>query len=430
MSDFRFPERFLWGAATAAHQVEGNNIHNDWWAWEQAGKVKERSGLACDHYRRFREDFDLAASLGHNAHRFSVEWSRIEPQEGQWNDAALRHYVEVVKALRERHLEPIVTLHHFTTPQWLVAEGGWLNSKVVAYFARYVQRVADALGDSVQYWVTINEPMVYVRMHYVQGLGPPGSSSLKDALVVVRHLIQAHAAGYRVIHSSHHAAIKPPRVSIAHHLPVFCPCRHWSPVDRWLTKLTDQIFNMAFLEALLIGRWSVPTIGTWKIPEARQTLDYFGINFYGRQFLRWAPQPGNWPVSSCDLGHHSREVTERTSLGWDVHPPSFTRTLLRLKPWKLPILVTENGTYMVDDAKRWNFLAGHLQAVSQAIQQGANVIGYCYWSLLDNFEWAEGYTPRFGIVEVDYAIQQRRVRESGRRYAEVCRSNRLIGEPA
>ena len=190
MSEFSFPEGFLWGASTAAHQVEGNNSHSDWWAWEQAGRVKERSGLACDQYHRFADDFDLAASLGHNAHRCSVEWARIEPAEGRWNDEALAHYQEVVRALRQRRLEPIVTLHHFTNPQWFLARGGWERPESVRYFTRYVEKVVAALGDSVRYWITINEPMVYVRMHYVQGLGPPGIRDLARGLPVIEHLIR------------------------------------------------------------------------------------------------------------------------------------------------------------------------------------------------------------------------------------------------
>ena len=147
MSDFQFPSGFLWGAATSAHQVEGDNVHSDWWAWEQAGRVKERSGAACDHYHRYGSDFDLAASLGHNAHRFSIEWARIEPQEGRFDGAALEHYAGVIKALRSRALEPLVTLHHFTTPQWLTAQGGWANPKVVDLFSRYVQRASAARED-------------------------------------------------------------------------------------------------------------------------------------------------------------------------------------------------------------------------------------------------------------------------------------------
>lgn len=422
---FRFPEEFLWGAATSSHQVEGHNVHNDWWAWERAGRVKEPSGLACDHYRRFRDDFDLAASLGHTCHRFSIEWSRLEPAEGEWNDEALAHYVEVVRALRERRLEPIVTLHHFTNPQWFLAKGGWTQPAAVDQFARYTERVARALQGLVRYWLTINEPMVYVRMHYLQGLGPPGVRDLKQALPVIRHLILAHAASYRILHGAATSDAPRPLVSLAQYVPVFWPCHRWFPLDRLVVSVTNRIFNEALLEALTEGRWRVPGVGRWALPDARGTLDFLGVNFYGRQFLRWVPVWGDWPGVPCDLGHHPREVTERSSFGWDVHPPSFTRVLVERSRLGLPLFVTENGTWMEDDARRWRFIRQHLQALARAMQQGVRVLGYCYWSLLDNFEWAEGFGPRFGLIEVDYATQARRVRESARRYAEVCRTNRI-----
>ena len=428
MGEFQFPSGFFWGAAASAHQVEGNNTRNDWWAWEQAGRVKEPSGLACDHYRRYPQDFDLAASMGHNAHRFSVEWSRVEPEEGQWSDEALAHYVDVVHALRQRRMEPVVTLHHFTTPQWMAQQGRWTNPLIVERFARYARKVAHTLGGSVRYWAPINEPMVHVRMHYIQGLGPPGARDLAQGLKVAEHLIRAHAAAYHALHDAAAAGQPPPMVGIAHHIPAFRPCRSWWPPDRWAARITDGIFNRAMLEAMTEGRWSVPGLGTRAMPEAKRTLDFLGINFYGRQFIHWVPTLGGWPAATCDPAHHPRRITERTSLGWDVSPEAFGEVLLEYAKMGLPIFVTENGTYMADDARRWRFISRHIQAMARAMQQGAPVIGYLYWSLLDNFEWAEGYKPRFGIVEVNYATQQRTVRESGKRYAEICKSNRVALE--
>lgn len=426
MTTLEFPSGFLWGCATSAHQVEGNNVHSDWWAWEQAGRVKDRSGITCDQWNRYPQDFDLAASLGQNAHRFSIEWSRIEPAEGQWDDEPLAHYVEVVKALRQRHLEPIATLHHFTTPQWLTAQGGWTNPKVVEHFARFTQRVAKALGGQVHYWLTINEPMVFVRMHYVQGIGPPGGKDFKPALTVIRHMIEAHAAAYQILHSAAKANGWTVLVSVAKNMPVFAPCKPWWPADLGVTWLTDRLWNTAFLDALTEGRWMVPGIGTWKLPQARQTLDYLGINFYGRQFFRWQPGTNGWPGESCDLGHHPRAVRERTLMGWDVSPEAFAQTLLRGASLKLPLLITENGAWTQDDAQRQRFIVRHIAAMRRAMDRGARVVGYCYWSLLDNFEWADGYGPRFGITEVDFATQERRVRPSGHRYAEICRTNQLV----
>jgi len=425
MSSLEFPPGFLWGAATSAHQVEGNNVHSDWWAWEQAGRVKERSGLACDQYRRFADDFDVAASLGHNAHRLSVEWSRLEPKEGEWNDEALAHYVEVVQALRQRRLEPIVTLHHFTSPQWLTQDGGWVQARVVERFARYAERVAKALGPLVRYWITINEPMVFLKMHYVTGEGPPGRVGDREVLRVIEHLIRAHALGFRILHDAAPREGPPPQVSIAKNLPVFVPCRRWYVPDGLAARWTDTLFNQAFLDAVTQGRWSVPGLGTWKLPEARATLDFLGVNFYGRQFIRWSLSSRRLPGGGCDLSHHRRDAPEQTLMGWDACPEAFWQTLRRASRLGLPILVTESGAWMADDAARWRYIARYLAAMRRAMDDGARVFGYLYWSLLDNFEWARGFGPRFGLVEVDYGTQQRRVRDSGRRYADVCRTSRL-----
>lgn len=425
MSEFVFPDGFLWGTATSAHQVEGNNTRSDWWAWEQAGRVKTRSGMTCDQWHRFAQDFDLAASLGHNAHRISIEWSRIEPAEDQWDDAPIAHYREVISALRQRKLEPIVTLHHFTTPQWLTAQGGWVNPKAVDHFTRYTRRVVEALGGSVRYWLTINEPMVFIRMHYVQGIGPPGGKDFPKALTAIRHLIEAHAAAYHAIHDAARANDWTVEVSVAKNIPVFVPCRPWFPMDQWANRLTDQLFNVAFLEALTEGRWSVPGVATWELPQARRTLDYLGVNFYGRQFFHWVPVWNGWPADGCNLDHHPRDVTERSLMGWDISPEAFRDMLVRWSSLKLPMLITENGTWVGDDAQRSRFIRRHIAAMAQAMQRGAQVIGYCYWSLIDNFEWADGYGPKFGIAEVDFATQERRVRQSGRDYAAICRANRI-----
>ena len=421
---FSFPQGFLWGAATAAHQVEGNNVHSDWWAWEQAGRVRFPSGLACGHYQRFAQDFDLAAQLGHNAHRFSIEWSRLEPEEGRWDDEALAHYVDVVRALRQRRLEPIVTLHHFTTPQWLTREGGWVNPIVVERFARFTERVAKALRGEVRYWITINEPMVFVKAHYVVGEGPPGRVGARSALRVIEHLIRAHALSFRILHQSA-PTDQPPMVSIAKNYPAFLPCRRWWPPDRLASAFVERIFNTAFLDALTEGRWRVPGLGTWRLPEARATLDFLGVNFYGRQFCRWIWKRNQLPEGGCDLAHHVRDAQNLTRMGWEIFPPGFSQALLRGSRLGVPILVTENGAWTSTDAQRWEYIRSYVAAMARAMEQGARVLGYLYWSLLDNFEWAKGFEPRFGLIEMDYATQERRIRESARQYAEICRTNTI-----
>ncbi|MBI3324947.1 MAG: glycoside hydrolase family 1 protein [Candidatus Omnitrophica bacterium] len=425
MPEFVFPDGFLWGAATSSHQVEGNNSNNDWWAWEQAGRVKEASGIACDQYRRFRDDFDLAQLLGHNAHRFSIEWSRVEPREGEFSDEALRHYGDLVEALHQRGIAPIVTLHHYTNPLWLAAQGGWTNPKIVDRFARYTRRVAEALGDRVRYWLTINEPMVYAVMHYLDGIGPPGEQDLRLMFQVVEHLIRAHAASYRVIHEAAEARGWPAQVSLAKHAQPFEPCRGWWAVDRLIAWLTERTYNQGFLNALTQGVYQIPGRRPRRIPEAKGTLDFIGLNYYGRLFLRLTQvRQKQWWGVRCSTQHHP-QVTERNDLEWDVYPPGILRILRWALPYRLPVLVTENGICTTDDGQRERFIVNHLRMVAHAMQAGVPVFGYLHWSLIDNFEWAHGYGPRFGLVEMDYATQQRRVRPSAHRFAQICRSNRI-----
>jgi beta-glucosidase len=277
----------------------------------------------------------------------------------------------------------------------------------------------------VRYWLTINEPMVYVKTHYAEGAGPPGVTELRGVYRVIEHLIRAHAASYHTIHHAAPTGGTPPQVSMANNLPVFLPCRRWWWPDRWAMGFVDRFFNQALIEAVTEGRWSVPGVATWNIPDARATLDFLGLNFYSRHFIRWRLHPGRLPVDDCWLDHHNRDVKESTLMGWDVNPGAFTDVLLRWKYLGLPIFITENGVWDEPDERRWQFIARHLAAMGRAIEGGAKIMGYLYWSLLDNFEWGQGYRPRFGLIEVDYATQQRRIRNSARRYAQVCRSNAI-----
>ncbi|NQU08056.1 MAG: glycoside hydrolase family 1 protein, partial [Candidatus Abyssubacteria bacterium] len=286
--EIRFPDGFLWGAATAAHQVEGGNSNNDWWEWERSGgKIADgtTSETACEQYFRYEPDFDLAKELGHNAHRLSLEWSRIEPEEGVFSSAAITHYRRVLQSLRERGLEPMVTLHHFTNPLWLSREGGWVNPRVVEYFARYAKVVAGELGALVRFWNTINEPMVYAYLGYVEGTWPPGSKSLRSASIVTVNMLRAHALAYHIIHEV--SAGPGCEVGIAKHIRVFDPLRPRHPGDRALARLSDFIFNRWFLDAVETGRLAWPIGIGQKVQLLAETQDFIGLNYYSRDMTRF-----------------------------------------------------------------------------------------------------------------------------------------------
>lgn len=419
-SNFKFPEGFLWGASTSAHQVEGFCTNNDWWAWEQAGKVENRSGAACDHYNRFREDFDIAQELKHNAHRFSLEWSRIEPEEGKFSAEAIAHYAEVLRALQDRGMTPVVTLFHYTFPLWLAEAGGWEHPKIEELFERYVTRVLTEYQDLADIWITLNEPMVHVYKSYVLGQWPPGKQDFPAAIRVTRKMMRSHVRAYHAIHEIQPSA----RVSIAKHVLALSPCNPHSFKDKISTLGREYLFNQLFVDALHTGVLRVPGMFWERLPAGR-TLDFIGLNYYTRDFVHntGLDLPGILG-GACPIDVH-RMIGKRNSLGWEVYPEGLARFLKAFSRYKLPILITENGTTTERDGDRWFFIILHLWQVARAIGDGVPVVGYLHWSLLDNFEWAEGYKPLFGLVGVDFATQQRTIRESARNYAQVIARNEL-----
>lgn len=392
----------MWGSAASSHQVEGRNTNNDWWLWEKEGRTQEPSGEAVRHFEFFDQDFQLARDLHHNAHRFSIEWSRIEPQEGRFDDAAVEHYRQVVRSLREKSIEPIVTLHHFTNPKWFAERGGWLNTKAPYWFARYAAQMTGALGNDIRWWITINEPMVLVYQAYLTGLWPPGKRSAVLSWKAAKNLIRAHKSAYKTIHDIYRKNKRPlPQVSIAHCLRPFKVCpRTRSVICRLGVFLRHQLFNLCFLR------------------EIKDDLDFIGVNYYEREYVsndRALPY-GFWGGKCNQLHGHAGHVN---TLGWDSCPEGLYEALHWLKGFRKPIFITENGTCEEDDAFRRQFIQEHLQQVQKALGDGLPIIGYLYWSLLDNFEWHHGFGPRFGLIEVDYTTFKRTVRPSGRYLAEV-----------
>ena len=422
-----FPEGFLWGAATSSHQVEGNNVNNDWWDWEQLpGKVAhgDKSGDACDQYNRYRQDFEMARDLGHNAHRLSLEWSRIEPEEGRFDQGAIEHYRDVLGTLKSLGIATMVTLHHFTNPRWLAAKGGWLRPEVVGLFERYSRHVAVELGDLVDLWVTINEPMVYATQSFLFGVWPPEKKSVVLAFRVAKNLAKAHGRAYHAIHELLEARGMRPLVGIAKNMMVFDPKRPESRWDRAVASKIDRIFNKSFLDALTTGVMAFPLVRRETDPKLAGTQDFIGVNYYSRTLVGFnirKPQ-------TLFIDMAVKEDVEKNNLGWEIYPKGIYRILMSVKEYGLPVYITENGIATTDDKQRERFLVSHLREVASAIADGVDVRGYFHWSLVDNFEWKEGFTPRFGLVEVDYKTQARIVRPSARLYSEIIRTGSLPQE--
>jgi beta-glucosidase len=421
---FHFPRGFLWGAATASHQVEGNNTNNNWWAWEQEpGRILQghKSGLACDWWNgRWREDFDRAAQGGQNAHRLSIEWSRIQPAPDRWDEDALDHYREILRGLHERGLTPMVTLHHFTDPLWLTEMGGWENDLVVGYFEKYVSKAVEALREYASMWVTINEPNVYTVSGYVLGDFPGGKQDIGTALQVLTNMLRGHAAAYRAIHSLQPGA----QVGVAINYRGFQAAKSWFPLDHLAAGLQSRSFNDLFPYTLRDG---VMKLALWRkrIPEAKGTQDFVGINYYTVD--RVAFNLRNY--QQLFARRFYPQEADLSDTGFIANEPEGMFAALKWGlQFNLPIYVTENGVEDQDDHLRPRYLARHIHQVWRGVNFNWPVRGYFHWSLVDNFEWERGWTQRFGLWELNVETQARRKRPSADLYAEICNENGLSSE--
>ncbi|MFH1664940.1 MAG: glycoside hydrolase family 1 protein [Candidatus Omnitrophota bacterium] len=419
-----FPANFLWGAATSSHQVEGDNFFNDWWEWETSGNT-EPSGKACDHYNRFLEDLHMARELGHNAHRISLEWSRIEKTEGTWDWNEWEHYQNVIDSILKLGMQPIVTLNHFTVPLWFARKGGWLNDASGGLFARFAVKALDELGDRAQYWITLNEPNILAFMGYHTGQWPPCLKNPDDALHALRNMLKGHAAAYRLMHeyAGKVHRIKRPKIGIAKAVSAFHPCSPYSVLDRLSAHFRNTVHNHSFVRSAIKGRVLLPR-SRHEALEAKNTLDFIGLNYYFRQFIRHSGAFIKNPAGEVCSEEHHKTPGGITDMGWEIYPRGLYEVIKSLSVYRLPLIITENGLATKDDTVRQRFIKEHLAQVSRAIRHGCPVTGYLHWSLLDNFEWAEGYSKRFGLIEVDFKTQKRTVRDSAKYYAAVIKSRK------
>jgi len=402
MEELKFPEGFKWGSSTSAHQVEGDN-HNDWSEWEKSRPLEFQSGKACDSYNRYEEDFDIAKSLNQNIHRFSIEWSRIEPKEGRFDHETMHHYVNVVKALRERGIEPMITLWHFTNPVWFAEKGGFLNVDSPEIFTRYVKYVVDNLKDRVGLWITFNEAAsVYAWFSYLNGQWPPQHKNIFEYIKVRKNLIKAQALAYQEIKKIY---------SVPQTLSETNPTSH--NVEVGLVESNVFIVHGNLWYEKLIGKLYNYQRNLYFWDKALPYYDFLGLNYYH--------------VDRRVLGSYRTLLKQgwMPEMGWETYPKGIYHRLMELKKFKKPIYITENGIADTKDEQREKFIKDHLRWVWQAIHDGVDVRGYMYWSLLDNFEWARGFKPRFGLVEVDFNTFARKIRPSALEYAKICRENIL-----
>lgn len=415
-----FPPDFRWGTATSAYQVEGNNVGSDWWQWEQqAGHILDgqHAGIACNWWKNAEADLDLAAAMGNNAHRLSLEWSRIEPEPGQFSEEALGRYREILLAMHNRGLEPMVTLHHFSNPIWLVEKGDFSTEIVVDYFRRYTEKVMVVLGELAPTWITINEPLVYVFSRYLEGTFPQGPErGLAAAMIAIRQLLRCHAAAYAAIKAARPEA----QVGVAKNLPVF-GARHGGPPARAWARRVNWLFNDMWLESMTDGRLRWP-VGRGVIPGLAGSFDFLGINYYTRFYVKFPP------IGAFYERDWGPEAVVSDGQYGEVYPAGLFQVIKNALRWRKPLLITENGLPDRADALRPSFLLTHLHQVWRAINFNFPVFGYYHWSLVDNFEWDRGWTQRFGLYELDRDTGARRQRASGALYSEICRSGSLSSD--
>jgi beta-glucosidase len=421
---FYFPHNFLWGTTTAAHQVEGGNTNNDWWRWEQEeGRIKDgaSSETACGWWQNAEADLDRMAEMGQNAHRLSLEWSRVEPREGQWDQAAIHRYRELLTGLRERGIEPMVTLHHFSNPGWFVDQGGWENRKLaLSRFPRYVEKAVGALGDLADLWCTFNEPNNYVLMGWLWGRWPPGRSDFGRAMGVMRTLLHNHAAAYQLIHELYPEA----RVGLSSHFVLFDPADPDSWLDRRASGWQDAMFNETTLLALSRGRLPLRARRLF-IRGVKGTYDWIGVNYYYRRRVAFDARQSSALFGRLVVPEGAEVPVD--GMG-EVYAKGILRLTRRLSRLGVPIYITENGVHDLTDDRRPRFLLTHLLQLWHAIQFCFPIRGYFHRTLVDGFEWDDGYSLRYGLIKMDPETGERTRRRSGELYADVCRANALDDE--
>ncbi|MDQ2931990.1 MAG: GH1 family beta-glucosidase [Gemmatimonadota bacterium] len=444
--DYRFPDRFLWGAATSAYQIEGYPLADGagpsiWerFAHTPGNVVNDDTGdIATDHYHRFRDDVKLMRELGLTSYRFSIAWSRILPEgTGRVNDAGIAFYDKLIDALLEANIAPMVTLYHWDLPEALDARGGWLNRDVAHWFSEYAHHCFRAFDDRVPKWVTLNEPWVVMDGGYVSNVLAPGHRNFREAPIVTHNLLRAHGAAvrdYRACGGQH-------EIGLVVNLEPKYPATD-SPEDLAATSRADAYMNRQYLDPVFLGSYpeelleiygdSMPVIEPDDWPLIQTPFDFLGINYYSRNVVRAVP---DLPLRAARV---RQEGPVHTEMDWEVFPEALTRVLVWIKDryGNRPMYITENGAAfddpphvtegIVDDPLRVWYFRDHLRAAHDAIAAGVDLRGYFAWSLLDNFEWSYGYGKRFGIVHVDFDTLERTPKSSARFYSEVIRTHGAI----
>ena len=423
--NIHFPNSFAWGTATAAHQVEGNNTNNNWYDWEHQLDENnqprihngDKSILAADHWNRYPDDIKLMKDLGVNHYRFSIEWSKIEPQNGNYNAESIQHYRDLCDSLIKNNITPVVTLHHFTHPTWFEKLGAFEKKENIDHFIEYSEYAFNNLKDLVPIWCTINEPSVFVSQGYFNGIFPPGKKDPVLAATVLENLLFAHTKTYKHLKSLNGGDNA--QIGLVKNIFQFDPLRRWHILDWAFSKVLNNVFTHSTLDYFKKGysTFSLPGMVKKHMEnnDAVGAMDFIGLNYYSRMHVKGQAnltEPFVFEKRAKDI---------QTDMDYALYPEGFYEALHTISTLKKPIYVTENGVADQGNNIREIFIKRYLYALHKGLQDGLDIRGYFYWTLMDNFEWSEGYKMKFGLYEVDFETQERTLRESSNLFAKMVK---------
>ncbi len=426
-----FPKKFLWGTATAGHQIEGHNDKSDWWRFEQEGKVKDgtKTGRNIDYWNRYEEDHALMSELGYQVFRLGVEWAKIEPEDGRFDMAAVERYRKILQSLRDKKIQICLTIYHWVLPLWFAQSGGWLRDDAVDRFVRFAEVVVKELGEFPDLWVTLNEPSVPAAAGYLAGEFPPEHKNFREYGLVMNRQMHAHARTYKLIHDNVSKAPGggPTMAGVAYAFQ-WIEAYGSDGLPGLYEKMMARIFSFGsyrgWNNAVATGYAPFP-FGREIVPGLKDSYDFCGVNYYMRNSLKF-------DASKKDTGFVDMEAIppgiEKTQMGWQFYPPGFHKILMYVwEKFKKPIYITENGIADDIDAQRPQYLLEHIAQVNRAINAGADIRGYMQWSFIDNFEWKEGFSKKFGLIECrhDDPELKRKPRPSARMYSEIIKENAI-----
>ena len=423
--NIHFPNSFAWGTATAAHQVEGNNTNNNWYDWEHQLDENnqprihngDKSILAADHWNRYPDDIKLMKDLGVNHYRFSIEWSKIEPQNGDYNVESIQHYRDLCDSLIKNNITPVVTLHHFTHPTWFEKLGAFEKKENIDHFIEYSEYAFNNLKDLVPIWCTINEPSVFVSQGYFNGIFPPGKKDPVLAATVLENLLFAHTKTYKHLKSLNGGDNA--QIGLVKNIFQFDPLRRWHILDWAFSKVLNNVFTHSTLDYFKKGysTFSLPGMVKKHMEnnDAVGAMDFIGLNYYSRMHVKGQANL----IEPFVFEKRAKDI--QTDMDYALYPEGFYEALHTISTLKKPIYVTENGVADQGNNIREIFIKRYLYALHKGLQDGLDIRGYFYWTLMDNFEWSEGYKMKFGLYEVDFETQERTLRESSNLFAKMVK---------